>query len=94
MRFSLDEWEIFFHYPRMTPTDIIAAFGGRQPMAQITKAKPTAVTQWRRIGIPAKYWPDLVALAPGRGVEGLTFDVLRATKPPRVKKASRRRKAA
>lgn len=68
----------------MTAADIIAAFGGRREMAAITGADPSAVTQWRRIGVPARYWPELVEQGAARGIEGITFDVLRATKPVRV----------
>ena len=71
----------------MTAADIIAAFGGRQAMADLTGALPDAVTQWRRIGIPARYWPELVEAAPGKGVGGITFAVLRATKPEKAAKA-------
>lgn len=68
----------------MTAAQIIAAFGGRQAMADLTGAKPDAVTQWRYIGIPAKYWPRLVDAAVAKKVAGITFAVLEATKPAKV----------
>lgn len=53
-------------------------------MARITGANPGAVTQWRRIGIPARYWPDLVELAREQGMREITFGTLRATKPAKA----------
>ena len=37
--------------------------------------------------------PDLVEAAPGKGVEGITFDVLRATKPAKARKVRKARRA-
>jgi hypothetical protein len=65
----------------MSALDIIAAMGGKHDLAALTGAKPNAVTQWRRIGIPSRYWHVLVEEAARRGIEGITFDALAASKP-------------
>ena len=68
----------------MTGAEIIEAFGGRQSMATLTGADPTAVTMWRRNGIPAKYWHVLVDHARQLRLPGVTFATLRDTKPQRA----------
>lgn len=65
----------------MTPADMIAALGGKHQVSALTGATPNAVTQWRRIGIPAKYWHVLVPHAEQAGIPGITFAALQATKP-------------
>lgn len=65
----------------MDATDIINALGGKHAVSTLTGAKPNAVTQWRRIGVPAKFWPVLVERAAEAGIEGITFDALRVSKP-------------
>jgi deoxyribodipyrimidine photolyase-like uncharacterized protein len=65
----------------MSPTEIIQALGGKHELAALTGAKPNAVTQWHRIGIPSKYWDVVVEHAAARGIGQITFAVLRATKP-------------
>lgn len=54
--------------------------GGRREVARITGATPNAVAQWYRIGIPAKFWPAIQAVAAERGIPGVTFAALAATK--------------
>lgn len=76
--------KFYLHTCRMTAPEIIHAFGGRQAIASLTGADPHAVTQWRRNGIPAKYWHVLVEHAGEHGLAGISFDVLRATKPAGV----------
>lgn len=80
---GVDSGQIFLHHAGMNRTSIqiIEAFGGRWVLAKLTGANATAVTQWRRIGIPAKYWPALMAAAPFHDVGGLSFPELQATKP-------------
>lgn len=65
----------------MTPAEIIAALGGKHEVSTLTGATPNAVTQWRRIGIPSKYWHVLVSHAEASGIPGITFAALQATKP-------------
>lgn len=60
-------------------------FGGSRVVSKITGADRNAVSQWYRIGIPAKYWPALVDAAAARGLEGVTFDALAAAKPVTAK---------
>jgi len=64
----------------MTGSEIIQAFGGRQRLAALTGASPAAVGMWRRIGIPAKYWPELVDHAAKLGISNINFASLRASK--------------
>lgn len=71
----------FCHNGGMKAHDIIHAFGGRQVVAEIVGAKPTAVGMWRKNGVPSKYWPTLVNAAKLRRVRGVTFDVLQGSKP-------------
>lgn len=60
---------------------IIEALGGKHSLAALTGATPNAITQWRRIGVPAKFWPVLVDHAAAHDIPGITFDALRASKP-------------
>lgn len=66
----------------MNPSEIIEALGGRKAVCGITGATLGAVKQWDRIGVPAKYWPDLVQHAARSAIPGITFDALRAARPP------------
>lgn len=62
----------------MDASSIIERLGGTRKVAEITGAKRNAVSQWLRIGIPAKYWPALVKSVSD---DSLTFEQLQATKP-------------
>jgi hypothetical protein len=64
----------------MTTEDIITLFGGRAEISAITGAKANAITQWRHAGVPAKFWHVLVGEAGKRRIDGVTFDVLAATR--------------
>lgn len=65
----------------MTTDELITAFGGREAVAQITGAKPNAITQWRLAGVPYRHWPSLIEAASSRGINGVTFEALRQTRP-------------
>lgn len=65
----------------MDAHQIIVALGGKRAVAELTRSKPNAVTQWHRIGIPSKFWHVLVTHAEQSGVRGITFDTLQGTKP-------------
>jgi len=67
----------------MTASEIIKQLGGPKKVAGITGAKPNAVTQWYYAGIPGRYWPEIIAAADEAEIAGVTFDVLRGTKPAR-----------
>lgn len=60
----------------MKVEEIIAALGGRLAVADLTGAKPNAVTQWRAAGIPFKYWHVLVEHAKAASVESVTYSAL------------------
>lgn len=61
----------------MNAHDIISKLGGVSAVSLITKTKPHAVQQWKRIGIPSKFWHTLVAASAGM----LGFSDLAASKP-------------
>lgn len=65
-----------------TARTIIAAFGGRRPVAEITGATPDAVTQWNRIGIPPKHHRKLVEAAAERQIGVVTYEALEASRTP------------
>ena len=71
----------------MTPSDIIEALGGRDEVSALTGAKPNAVTQWRRAGIPPKYWIPLLDAASEKRAEGVNVEALRRTHPSFSKQA-------
>jgi hypothetical protein len=64
----------------MNASDIIEALGGRTEIAALTTAKPNAVTQWRKAGIPPFYWHVLVRAAEEKKVSGISFETLAATR--------------
>lgn len=70
----------------MTASEIIEVFGGRVEIAVLTGAKPNAITQWRKGGVPPLYWHVLVAEADRRRADdaqfpSITFEILAASKP-------------
>jgi hypothetical protein len=88
----LDLGENIYHYEHMTDQTeasgstrhiINVLFDGRQDVARVVGSTAKAVDQWHRIGVPSKFWPTLVNEAAARGIEGVTFDALQATKPKR-----------
>lgn len=50
----------------MDATSIIRALGGATKLAPQLGAKRSAVSNWPRIGIPARYWPAIARLAAAR----------------------------
>lgn len=62
----------------MRHADIIAALGGIGPLAESIGRHRTRVGAWRRTGIPAFLWPDIVDLAQAKGQRDITIDALRA----------------
>jgi predicted RNA polymerase sigma factor len=61
-----------------TPRELVAAFGGRTAVAEITGASRNSVSNWYRDGIPAKFYNCLVKAARERKVDGITHDGLEA----------------
>lgn len=77
----------------MPPTsrDIIESFGGRHLVATIIGSTPNAITQWYRIGVPAKYHLVLLEYAIAHQIQVSSED-LRTALP--CKRMRRRAKAA
>jgi len=65
----------------MSAAAILEAFGGKHAVSGLTGASPNAVTQWRRIGIPSRYWHVMVEEAKAKRIKGITFEALKASKP-------------
>ena len=65
----------------MEVAEIIEKLGGREAFVRKFGVSRTATYNWRYDGIPFRLWPDIVAEAQVLGVEGITFDVLKATRP-------------
>lgn len=60
-----------------TPSSAIDSLGGPRAVASTTKRKYTTVSSWRaRESIPIRAWPELIAMAAGAGVEGITYQTL------------------
>ena len=66
----------------MMADEIIAAFGGTKPVAEITGASRNAVSNWTRFGIPAKYWPLLARTAKTKRVRRINLEVLESHRWP------------
>ena len=60
--------------------DVLTAFGGKDQVAALTGAKPRAVEQWVRIGVPYRYFGLLVKEAHQRGIPGITHATLHTAK--------------
>jgi hypothetical protein len=64
----------------LTTERIIAAFGGREELAALIGAKPHAISEWVRIGIPFKHFHTLVDEAKARGIKGISYRALHSAK--------------
>lgn len=71
----------------MDASEIIRAFGGASKVAEITGSTRTAVCNWRRDGIPAKFWLKIIEAASAAGVDGVTADAV-AWRPSRTAEAA------
>lgn len=56
---------------------IIQALGGNAAVATALGVETKVISHWVRRGIPARFWPDVVALAAERGQHDITLDRLR-----------------
>jgi hypothetical protein len=66
---------------------LIDRLHGSEAVTECTGAKDKAIRAWcNDIGIPPKFWMDLIDLAKDQGWE-LTADMLRATRPVKPAKA-------
>lgn len=60
-----------------TPSSAIDLLGGPGVIASAINRKYTTVSSWHaRQSIPVDAWPELIALANGNGVEGITYQTL------------------
>ncbi len=60
-----------------TPSSAIDSLGGAGAVAAETNRKYTTVSSWHaRESIPIDVWPELIAMAAGAGVEGITYQTL------------------
>ena len=61
----------------MLASDILHLLGGQTAVARKLGAGRSAVSNWPKDGIPAKYWPALARLAAeNEGTSGITIEVL------------------
>jgi hypothetical protein len=71
--------------------DLLKRWPTRAKLARDLRCGYWSIVGWEdQSNIPEKYWPDLIALAKGRGFRDVTIESLRAgaeafqaTKPPR-----------
>lgn len=68
----------------MTTDELFEKFGGREAVMAITGAARNAANNWRHDGVPFKHWAPLIEAAEQSGIEGITFDALRGTRPKAV----------
>ena len=64
----------------MTIAEIIAALGGNKVAAAACGIGETAVSMWRRNGIPSKHWPAIVR-ATASGETPITYENLEQAGP-------------
>lgn len=61
----------------VTLDDVFEEFGGPAEVGRaIGKSTEHAASMRRRGSIPVEYWPALLAQARGRGIRGLTYELL------------------
>ena len=60
----------------MRGSEIIDALGGTAKVAALTGSRPGAVRNWRRDGIPAKFWLRLLDVAREREVKCVTPEAI------------------
>lgn len=65
-----------------TSAEIVAALGGTSAVAEALGLVPSAVSQWKRAGIPPARWVALESLARALAVPGITVASLSALAPP------------
>lgn len=63
----------------MNPTQIVQALGGATKMSRDIGASRSAISNWPRYGIPARYWPAVARLAATRDeTKHITLDTIEA----------------
>jgi hypothetical protein len=48
--------------------DLIASLGGRLTVRRATGVGASAISNWLRLGIPRRRWPELIELGAKRGI--------------------------
>lgn len=71
----------------MDASEIIRAFGGASKVAEVTGSTRTAVCNWRREGIPAKFWLTLIVAAEKAGIKGVNAETV-SWRPARTSEAA------
>lgn len=66
----------FVHHAGMHVSEIIAAFGGRRPLAKLLNTSPQNVSNMVRLGIPLKYHSAMILHASVSRIAGISFDTL------------------
>ena len=56
--------------------EIIKSLGGRQALSELTGTNVSNISNWLRLGIPAKYHRRLVDHAASLSLDEVTFDAL------------------
>jgi hypothetical protein len=57
--------------------DVIALWPSAADLSRdMHGVKEVTVRAWKKRGIPAEYWPEIVALAQGRGFAAVTLELL------------------
>lgn len=64
----------------MDHAEIIDGLGGYRTVAAELGENPTTVQNWRRRGIPGRFWPAVERLAARLGVPGITVESLEAAR--------------
>lgn len=65
----------------MLHADAIDALGGYRAVAVALGENPTTVQNWRRRGIPGRFWPAIERIAAERGVAAITVESLETARP-------------
>jgi hypothetical protein len=66
----------------MDASQIIRALGGATKISGHIAASRSAVSNWPKHGIPARFWPALARLAAGsEDTKHITLEVIEAAKP-------------
>lgn len=78
----------------MDASHVIAAFGGPTKVAAEFGSSPGAVRNWKRDGIPAKFWLPMVEKARERGLKDVTVEGIMWIPAHRLEKRQNNRRPA
>jgi hypothetical protein len=68
-----------------TPSQAIGLLGGAAAVSERTKRPLTTVASWvSRESIPVDAWPELIEMARGGDIKGITYETLAKAHPPRA----------